>query len=84
MDRSLLLAGTESPNGRTILHSAQELIRALKAQSVVEGIETRAQAALARELGFELGQGYLFARPTPVADLLKLLARPEPPTSIEP
>jgi EAL domain-containing protein (putative c-di-GMP-specific phosphodiesterase class I)/GGDEF domain-containing protein len=90
VDRSLLLAAAASGAGRTILKSAQELICALKAQSVVEGIETREQVALVRELGFEQGQGYLFARPMPIAELRKWLGavgragKAERPTSTAP
>ena len=36
---------------------------------IVEGIETEAQAARARELGIELGQGFLFARPAQLGQL---------------
>jgi len=84
VDRSLLLGGGRSESGRMILRAAQELIRALNAQSVVEGIETCEQAALAADLGFELGQGYLFARPMPLADLRKYLAAQAGATSTAP
>jgi EAL domain-containing protein (putative c-di-GMP-specific phosphodiesterase class I) len=37
-------------------------------EAIAEGIETREQAALLRDAGWSIGQGYLFARPS--ADLL--------------
>jgi EAL domain-containing protein (putative c-di-GMP-specific phosphodiesterase class I) len=40
---------------------------------VAEGIETAGQLASARELGCDLGQGYLFARPAPANELAQLL-----------
>jgi EAL domain-containing protein (putative c-di-GMP-specific phosphodiesterase class I) len=47
---------------------------ALDLQSIAEGIETPAQLALIRDLGCELGQGYLFSRPVPAAEISALLA----------
>ncbi|MCD2497073.1 EAL domain-containing protein [Microbacterium nymphoidis] len=41
--------------------------RAVGARLLVEGIETPRQAALARDLGAEYAQGYLFGRPAPIA-----------------
>jgi diguanylate cyclase (GGDEF)-like protein/PAS domain S-box-containing protein len=46
-----------------ILSGLIGLARALNLAVVAEGVETAAQAALLRELGCELGQGYYFARP---------------------
>jgi diguanylate cyclase len=43
---------------------------------VAEGIETQGQAELLRELGCQQGQGYLFARPLPLASFEALLAQP--------
>jgi EAL domain-containing protein (putative c-di-GMP-specific phosphodiesterase class I) len=37
--------------------------------TVAEGIETPEQLELLRQMGCELGQGFLFARPMPAADL---------------
>ena len=34
---------------------------------IAEGIETEAEAAVLRELGITIGQGYLFGRPEPVS-----------------
>ena len=40
---------------------------------VAEGIETEKQMMRLRELDCDYGQGYLFARPQPVADVLALI-----------
>jgi EAL domain-containing protein (putative c-di-GMP-specific phosphodiesterase class I) len=40
---------------------------------IAEGIEERAQEAILRELGCEMGQGYLFAKPVSEADMTRLL-----------
>jgi diguanylate cyclase len=45
-----------------------------------EGIETEAQRRLLRDLGCERGQGFLFARPRPAAEihaLLRAAAQPD-------
>jgi len=39
----------------------------------MEGVETREQASIARELGCDYGQGYLWSRPLPAARLEALL-----------
>jgi EAL domain-containing protein (putative c-di-GMP-specific phosphodiesterase class I) len=45
---------------------------------VAEGVETRAQAAFLSANGSSGMQGYLFARPMPLADIIALLvARPD-------
>jgi EAL domain-containing protein (putative c-di-GMP-specific phosphodiesterase class I) len=36
---------------------------------IAEGVETQAEADTLTRLGIELGQGYLYGRPMPVADL---------------
>jgi EAL domain-containing protein (putative c-di-GMP-specific phosphodiesterase class I) len=41
--------------------------------STAEGIETAGELNTLREIGCEIGQGYLFARPQPKNDLIKLL-----------
>ena len=41
---------------------------------VAEGVETREQLALLRDLGFDLVQGFLFAAPAPSEDIARVLA----------
>ncbi len=43
---------------------------------VAEGIETEAQRQVLRDLGCQLGQGFLFSRPMPAADLQPFLPLP--------
>jgi EAL domain-containing protein (putative c-di-GMP-specific phosphodiesterase class I) len=53
-----------------------DLSRRLGLGTVAEGIETEEQAERLRELGCPWGQGFLFARPMPVEDLMAFLAVP--------
>ncbi|WP_430781816.1 putative bifunctional diguanylate cyclase/phosphodiesterase [Actinoplanes sp. G11-F43] len=46
-----------------------QLAHALGIEAVAEGIETEEQARWLAGLGYHLGQGFLYARPMPVADL---------------
>jgi len=71
--RSLLLADT-----------IVALSRDLSMTTVAEGIETSEQAECLRELGPIHGQGYLFARPQPAADIDALLAVQGPLRAAQP
>ena len=50
------------------------LAKSLGVPAVAEGIERPEQHVWLRELGCDLGQGYLFARPSTVAQLGEWLA----------
>lgn len=50
----------------------------LGSRTVAEMIETEAEAALARELGIEYGQGWLFGKPVAAETLLSSLANARP------
>ena len=63
-------SGTDAALARTII----ALGASLQLRTVAEGIEVEAQRAILRELGCELGQGYLYARPMPAADVIHWLA----------
>ena len=69
IDRSFL-DGIERPTGpRDLLRSLIGLARAMGLTVVCEGVETPGQAAVIRQLGCELGQGYLFSYPLEADDL---------------
>ncbi len=54
---------------RRLLRSLVKLVRDLDAVALAEGVETEAEAAVCRDMGFELLQGYLTGRPMPPSTL---------------
>jgi Amt family ammonium transporter len=72
IDRTFV-AGIEDPADRSIVEAVVALAHGLGIGVVAEGIETKAQADKLRELGCDLGQGYLFSRPVPADGKLALL-----------
>lgn len=73
IDKSLVDTLSTDPTQTAFVDAIVRLIHAAGLGVVAEGIEDEAQAALLRELGCEYGQGYLFARPMPAAELTELL-----------
>jgi EAL domain-containing protein (putative c-di-GMP-specific phosphodiesterase class I) len=57
-------------NAQTIVESSIALAKRLNMTTVAEGIETDDQFTLLRDMGCDLGQGYLLARPMDFAGLL--------------
>jgi two-component system CheB/CheR fusion protein len=70
IDRSLLVSADHDSRSRSILGAAIGLGHALDSRVVVEGIETQDQCDLVTALGADMGQGYLFARPMPLRDMI--------------
>ena len=70
IDRSLLTGADKSQRMRDILGNVINLGNALKMKVLCEGIETREQEELLLELGCYYGQGFLNAKPMPVADFV--------------
>jgi diguanylate cyclase (GGDEF)-like protein/PAS domain S-box-containing protein len=79
IDRSFIVDLPESENQRAVVEAIVALSRAMHMSITVEGIEYAAQAVVLEKLGCQEGQGYLFARPMPYAELVKLLASALPP-----
>jgi EAL domain-containing protein (putative c-di-GMP-specific phosphodiesterase class I) len=83
IDRSFVARMTQGGPPLQIVRTIIELARVLGLDVVAEGIETREQYRLLRQLGCRFGQGYLFARPMSadaVTELLRLPGRilPDP------
>jgi EAL domain-containing protein (putative c-di-GMP-specific phosphodiesterase class I) len=76
IDRSFVRRVTEGEQPLQIVRTIIELARVLGMDVVAQGIETREQYLLLRELGCRLGQGYLFARPMSAEAVTQLLCVP--------
>jgi diguanylate cyclase (GGDEF)-like protein/PAS domain S-box-containing protein len=82
LDRSFIATIDRSERDRVVVESTINLAHALGLQAIAEGIETQSQYDLLRELGCDVGQGYVIARPLPLPKLLewhaaRFLRRPE-------
>jgi EAL domain-containing protein (putative c-di-GMP-specific phosphodiesterase class I) len=89
IDRSFIGRMTEGDQPLQIVRTIIELARVLGMDVVAEGIETRQQYTLLRQMGCRLGQGFLFAKPLPADDVSRLLrlpgrVLPDPETVIVP
>jgi len=63
IDGSFVRGIAEDPGAREIVHLLIQLAHNLNLKCVAEGIETREQLALLREMGCDEGQGFLLATP---------------------
>ena len=73
VDRSFVQGIEHDPKDAAITANLVSLAHALGLVAVAEGIESDGQLASLRELGCDLAQGFLFARPVPPAELEALL-----------
>jgi diguanylate cyclase (GGDEF)-like protein len=73
IDRSFVAKLEGSAHTEKIVRSVVHMAEGLDLQSIAEGIETTAQLGLLRDLGCELGQGFLFSRPVPPDEITALL-----------
>jgi diguanylate cyclase (GGDEF)-like protein/PAS domain S-box-containing protein len=70
IDRQLIAPIVESADQQRLVSSIVEIGRARGIEIVAEGVETMAHAAILRELGCHVLQGYALSRPLSPADLL--------------
>lgn len=64
IDRSLISDVDQDCGRRALIEATVHLARELGITVIGEGVETRAELAVLRELGVERGQGYLLGKPT--------------------
>jgi EAL domain-containing protein (putative c-di-GMP-specific phosphodiesterase class I) len=68
----------EGPAQAAVVLSILRLSETLHLETVAEGIEEPSQLAALRDLGADLGQGYLFARPLDVGAITALIEADAP------
>ncbi len=71
IDQSFVRDMTTDPHAHIVVQTILAMAKALKLETVAEGIETQEQFEMLRAEGATLAQGYLFARPMPAADFVE-------------
>ena len=74
VDRSFVQGIEHDAKDAAITANLVSLAHALGLLAIAEGIESDGQLTSLRELGCDLAQGFLFARPAPPAEIDRLLA----------
>lgn len=72
IDRSFVGEMEHTPTSAAVVKSTVELARGLDLLVVAEGVERESQRLMLWELGCTAGQGHLFAKPMPLAQILEL------------
>jgi EAL domain-containing protein (putative c-di-GMP-specific phosphodiesterase class I) len=77
IDRSFIVKMQDDANAMTLVSTIISLAHSLRLKVVAEGVETEDQAKFLRLLRCDEMQGYLFSRPVPEAELIRLLGPDE-------
>jgi EAL domain-containing protein (putative c-di-GMP-specific phosphodiesterase class I) len=75
IDRSFVRDITERNDSQAIIRAVTGLAQSLKISTVIEGIETEEQLAMAKAEGCDEAQGFLFAKPLPEREVAEFLAK---------
>lgn len=73
IDKSFLDETETSEKSKIIIRKTVELTQELDKHVVCEGVETESQADYLREISCDMAQGYLYARPMPMAQFEEML-----------
>jgi diguanylate cyclase (GGDEF)-like protein/PAS domain S-box-containing protein len=73
IDKSFVEGLGEDTTDKALVRAIIELCHTLGLEVLAEGIETAEQAALLRDMGCDLGQGYYFGRPLPSEEFAQRL-----------
>lgn len=80
IDRGFIKAMSTDAGAKSIVAAAIDLAHALGMQVVAEGIETADQLETLRELGCDVGQGYLFSPAMPIGEAVAWRPRAAAPS----
>ncbi|WOD40036.1 EAL domain-containing protein [Nodosilinea sp. E11] len=76
IDRSFIHKLCTSDRAKILVGSIIDIAHQLGLPTVAEGIETPAQMATLQTMGCDIGQGFLFSHPLPLAEALALVSQP--------
>jgi EAL domain-containing protein (putative c-di-GMP-specific phosphodiesterase class I) len=75
LDKSFVVDLETREQNRVIVESTAQMAHALGLEVVAEGVETKWVESYLRSVGYDLGQGYLFARPMSAEDCSRWIQR---------
>jgi EAL domain-containing protein (putative c-di-GMP-specific phosphodiesterase class I) len=75
LDRTFVDQITTVARQEAVATAVIRMAEALDLDTVAEGIETTAQAAMLRDLGYQHGQGFLYARPLPAPQIAERVSQ---------
>jgi PAS domain S-box-containing protein len=73
VDQSFVASAAKNPASQIILQSSLEMARRLNLRTVAEGVENEADLHLIREMGCDVVQGFLVAKPMPLREFVEWL-----------
>ena len=73
IDRSFVTELTQGPEEAALARAIVKLGKLLHLRTIAEGVETGEQFLALRRMGCDLGQGYLFGRPQPLAAIATMI-----------
>lgn len=76
IDKSFVWGLDDKANSRSICQAIVDLSQALGMTVVAEGVEKSSHVDALREIGCTFGQGYFFAKPMPLENIIALLDNP--------
>jgi len=78
VDRAFVANLPDDQDSIAIVRAIVSMAKNLNLTIIAEGIETDNQVSFLNALGCDAGQGYLFSKPVPAADFVKLLTKDRP------
>ncbi len=78
IDRNFVQGMATDPGDLAIVRAVVDLARHFGLTVVAEGVESELTLDLLREIGCDVGQGFLFSRPLPAEDFVELLRSENP------
>ncbi len=78
IDRSFVSGDPDHDQDWSLCGAIIKIAESLHLETIAEGIETGEQRARLTALGCDSGQGFLFQRPKPIAEVSGMLGSPDP------
>jgi EAL domain-containing protein (putative c-di-GMP-specific phosphodiesterase class I) len=79
VDQKFVIGCADDPLKQAVCRTIVDLARRVKVPTVAEGVETEADFAAVRELGFDLAQGFLFGKAMEPKKFVRTMLRPLAP-----